>query len=297
MEDLHWVEQVLISSWAAPDAAPPGPGETGGDGSTPWYHDYTGGETGAEATTAAAAAHNGWQIAQAPAGAFNAGAWYYYNEAKGITQWDRPVDYDMPERSPAAAAAATTGGSGSGSGSGGGASSAGASDDPADAARAKALEDDKRRMAKWYGGSHDELQEATQAVERCSQLLAVRGDDAGALSAVVTGCGVAPSRLMAARTGRGRTLLVEAASKGLATCVALIVDAWGADIDGYSSEDQGTALHHACWGGFTSTVQALLDRAADTSLLNKWAETPAAAARNAGREVSEWGLEWERRPD
>ena len=69
------------------------------------------------------------------------------------------------------------------------------------------------------------------------------------------------------------------------------------DIDGYSSEDQGTALHHACWGGFTSTVQALLDRAADTSLLNKWAETPAAAARNAGREVSEWGWEWELRAD
>ena len=69
----------------------------------------------------------------------------------------------------------------------------------------------------------------------------MRGDDAAALSAVVLGCGVAPSRLMTARTGRGRTLLVEAASKGLATCVAIIIDAWGADVDGFSSEDQGTA--------------------------------------------------------
>lgn len=139
----------------------------------------------------------------------------------------------------------------------------------------------------------------------------MRGDDAAALAFAVRGCGVSAARLLKPHRGR-RPLLAEvcawvaatvttrvslqspscvggclgcqAAARGAATCVALLVDAFGADVNDASDGAGSSALHLACWGGHCAAAQALVARGANPRTLNKWAETPAGAARARGFE-------------
>jgi len=76
----------------------------------------------------------------------------------------------------------------------------------------------------------------------------------------------------------------QAAVRGAATCVALLVDAFGADVNDTDNldADNSSPLHLACWNGQSSAVEALLARGATMDSLNKWRETPAESARARG---------------
>ena len=80
--------------------------------------------------------------------------------------------------------------------------------------------------------------------------------------------------------------MLKAAVRGAATCVALLIDGFGADVNDTDNldADNSSPLHLACWNGQASVVEALLARGANLETLNKWRETPAEAARARGFE-------------
>lgn len=218
------------------------------EGESPWYACYTPQNTNDG---------GGWKKATVDnKGDPTHGTIYYYNEALQSTQWERPDDYtsdnDECNKEEVGKKSGTT--------------------------------CEQLRTERWLSGDLDGHQEAINAVDRCIELLSARGDDAQALSIVMKSTLISPERLLSSRSSQGRPLLVEASKKGCATCVALLIDAYGADIDVVTSNDLCTSLHIAAFHGQSIVVETLLIRGASLTLLNKWNETAADAAHAQGRE-------------
>ena len=146
---ISWVEATLIEAWAA-SLAPPGPVDHFGPGgdpaggaasSEPWYACYgvvacgpgsSGNSSLEKGSEPEAPKEARWRkaLADTPSEPQTHGAAYYYDQAAGATQWERPADYESPDEADAAKRGAK-----------------GAAQ--ADSEAAKALLGEQRRLARW----------------------------------------------------------------------------------------------------------------------------------------------------
>jgi len=86
---------------------------------------------------------------------------------------------------------------------------------------------------------------------------------------------------------RKKPFLVRAAELGSAEAVEHLVSFYKCDVNVRRIKEQTTALHMAAWHGYAHVVQALLKLGADTTLVNKYGETPLDSARKGREEYGE----------
>ena len=84
-----------------------------------------------------------------------------------------------------------------------------------------------------------------------------------------------------------KPFLVRAAELGSAEAVEHLVSFYKCDVNVRRIKEQTTALHMAAWQGYAHVVQALLKLGADTTLVNKYGETPLDSARKGREEYGE----------
>jgi hypothetical protein len=146
-------------------------------------------------------------------------------------------------------------------------------------------------------GAVDAVQVRGEAAERAAAVqvwqaavfgaMEARGEDAGALRAAIAsappetraGGGGGPAWEAGPWLDRGGndkrhlTPLMRAAKLGKAALVAALIDEHGAGVNVQAPRSAFTALHLAVFEGHAATVEALLARGADTTLVNKWGES------------------------